>query len=297
MANITQSINDNQHLKIRSHASLLFRKHMMRFLVYAFLTLVAISAFFPFYTMLISSSHDNYAINTTVTLLPGGSFVRNYQRLTQNLNIWRGFYNSAIIASSATVLNLYVTALTAYAFAKFKFKGKNFLFGIILFSIMIPGQVGTIGFYKQMSDMRLINSYLPLILPGMANCFGVFFFRQYLNATLPDEMIEAALIDGARELTIYHRIVLPLMVPALVTQGVLAFIGSWNSYLMPLIIIREGRKMTLPVLIATVKSANVADFGAQYVGILISVIPLLVIFSFASNMLMDKISAGDAIKG
>jgi multiple sugar transport system permease protein len=104
-------------------------------------------------------------------------------------------------------------------------------------------------------------------------------------------------MDGCKELTIFHWVVLPMMVPALVTQGVLAFIGNWNSYLMPLIIIREGRKMTLPVLIATVKSANVADFGAQYVGILISVIPLLVIFSFASNMLMDKITAGDALKG
>ena len=275
----------------------LFKKGLTRFFIYIFMLTVALTAFFPFYTMLISSSHDNYAINNTVTLVPGTNFIRNYQRLTTNLNIWRGFINSAIIASSSTVLNLYVTAITAYAFSKFTFKGKNFLFGVILFSIMIPGQVGTIGFYKQMSDMRLLNSYLPLILPGMANCFGVFFFRQYLNATLPDEFIEAALMDGCKELTIYHRIVLPMMIPALVTQGVLAFIGSWNSYLMPLIIIRQSHRMTLPVMIATVKSANVADFGAQYVGILISVIPLLLIFSFASNMLMDKISAGDAIKG
>lgn len=283
--------------KQRSIAAILVRKYLTRIFVYLFMLIIALAAFFPFYTMLISSSHDNYAINNTVTLLPGNNFIRNYERLTQNLNIWRGFLNSAIIASSSTILNLYVTAITAYAFSKFNFKGKSFLFGIILFSIMIPGQIGTIGFYMQMSDMHLLNSYLPLILPGMANCFGVFFFRQYLNATLPDEFIEAALMDGCKELTIYHRIVLPMMIPALVTQGVLAFIGSWNSYLMPLIIIRESNKMTLPVMIATVKSANVADFGAQYVGILISVIPLLLIFSFASNMLMDKISAGDAIKG
>jgi len=247
--------------------------------------------------MLISSSHDNYSIMNEITVLPGDSFVRNYQRLIQNLSIWRGFLNSLIVASSAMILNLYVTALTAYAFSKFRFKGKNVLFGVIIFSIMIPGQVGTIGFFKQMSDMHLLNTYYPLILPSMANCFGVFFFRQYLNATLPDELIEASLMDGCRELTIYHRIVIPMMVPALVTQGVLAFIGSWNSYLMPLIILRESRKMTLPVMIATVKSANVADFGAQYVGILISVIPLLILFSMASRMLMDKITAGDALKG
>lgn len=288
---------DTQTARELSVAQLLLRKHAVRTLGMVFLLIIAISAFFPFYTMLMSSSHDNYSIMNEVTVLPGGSFIRNYERLIENLNIWRGFLNSAVIASSAMVLNLYVTALTAYAFSKFKFKGQNFLFGVIIFSIMIPGQVGTIGFFKQMSDMNLLNTYWPLILPSMANCFGVFFFRQYLNATLPDEIIEASLMDGCRELTIYHRIVLPMMIPALVTQGVLAFIGSWNSYLMPLIILRESRKMTLPVLIATVKSANVADFGAQYVGILISVIPLLVIFSFASKMLMDKISAGDAIKG
>ncbi len=290
-------LHDRNRLKEHSIATILFRKYSVRLVGMLFLLTVAASAFFPFYTMLISSSHDNYAIMNTVTLVPGTSFLRNYARLTENLNIWRGFRNSAFIATVSTTLNLYITALTAYAFSKFSFKGKSFLFGIILFSIMIPGQVGTIGFYKQMSDMKLINSYLPLILPHMANCFGVFFFRQYLNATLPDEIIEASLMDGCKELTIFHWVVLPMMVPALVTQGVLAFIGNWNSYLMPLIIIREGRKMTLPVLIATVKSANVADFGAQYVGILISVIPLLVIFSFASNMLMDKITAGDALKG
>ena len=280
-----------------SVAQILFRKYLARSIGMLFLLIVAASAFFPFYTMLISSSHDNYSIMNEITVLPGDSFVRNYQRLIQNLSIWRGFLNSLIVASSAMILNLYVTALTAYAFSKFRFKGKNVLFGVIIFSIMIPGQVGTIGFFKQMSDMHLLNTYYPLILPSMANCFGVFFFRQYLNATLPDELIEASLMDGCRELTIYHRIVIPMMVPALVTQGVLAFIGSWNSYLMPLIILRESRKMTLPVMIATVKSANVADFGAQYVGILISVIPLLILFSMASRMLMDKITAGDALKG
>lgn len=280
-----------------SLSKILFRKHAVQIIGMGFLLFVAFTAFFPFYTMLVSSSHDNYSIMNEITILPGGDFLRNYQRLIENLTIWRGFINSTLIASSSTLLNLYVTGITAYAFAKFSFKGKGLFFSIIIFSILIPGQVGTIGFFKQMSDMHLVNTYWPLILPAMANSFGVFFFRQYLNTALPDEIIEASIMDGCGELTIYHRIVIPMMVPALVTQGVLSFIGSWNGYLMPLIMLREGRKMTLPVLIATVKSANVADFGAQYVGILISVIPLLILFTFASKMLMDKITAGDAVKG
>ncbi len=164
--------------------------------------------------------------------------------------------------------------------------------------MMMPGQISVIGFFQQMRDMKLLNSYIPLIVTSVANCFAVFFFKQYLDGSLPDELIEAALIDGSPELTIFHRIVLPVMMPALVTQGVMSFIGNWNSYLNPLIILTEGEKMTLPVLLASIKSgAGAADYGAQYVGILISVLPLLVIFAFANKVVMEKIAIGAAIKG
>jgi multiple sugar transport system permease protein len=165
-------------------------------------------------------------------------------------------------------------------------------------AMMIPGQVGIIGFFKEMSDLKLLNSYIPLIFPSIAGCFSVFFFKQYLDGSLPDEILEAAYIDGCKELISYHRIVLPIMVPALVTQGVMSFIGHWNSYMNPLIILRETKKMTLPILVASIKSKSgmSADFGGQYVGILISVIPLIIIFAFSSKLIMDKISIGAAIK-
>lgn len=273
------------------------KKTLARALIYMFLIAIALISFFPFYAMLISSTHDNYNITTQVTVLPGNQLIDNYKRLTKNLDIWQGFVNSLFIATTSTALGLYFPALAAYAFSKLRFKGRNTFFTIILVAMMIPGQVGIIGFYKEMSDLRLLNSYIPLIVPAMANCFGVFFFKQYLDGSLPNEIIEAAYVDGCRELMLFHKIVLPIMVPALVTQGVMIFIGSWNSYMNPLIIISEGSKMTLPVLIATVKSAYGADYGAQYVGILISVIPVVIIFSFASGMIMDKISVGAAIKG
>ena len=273
------------------------QKYVSQTLIYLFLILVAVTAFFPFYTMLISSTYDNYNITTHVNILPGTHFIENYLRLTKNLDIWRGFLNSFVVASLHTFLGLYITALTAYAFSKFRFKGRNVLFMIILVAMMLPGQIGIIGFFKEISDLKMLNTYFPLILPGMANCFGVFFFKQYLDGSVPNEMIEAAYMDGCSELTILHRIVMPMMKPALVTQGVMTFIGSWNSYMDPLIIIRETKKMTLPVLIATVKSAYGADYGAQYVGILISVLPLVIIFSFASGLIMDNISISSSIKG
>lgn len=273
------------------------QRRFFKILAYTFALIIAFLAFFPFYTMVISATHDNYRITTQVNVLPGPNLVNNYNRLVKNLNIWRGFLNSAFVATCSTLLNLYFSALTAYAFSKFEFKGRNALFAIVLVTMMIPGQLGIIGFYKEVSDLKLLNSYIPLIIPSIASCFSVFFFKQYLDGGLPNEMIEAAIVDGCGEFRLFNRIVLPIMTPALATEGVLGFIGSWNSYMMPLIILNEGKKLTLPVLIATVRSSYGSDYGAQYIGILISVFPLLVIFSLASRIIMDKISVSAAIKG
>lgn len=265
---------------------------------YLILLAVAVICFFPFYAMLMGSTHDNLAITTTLTLTPGDHFAENYARMMQNKDIWGGFRNSMILAIINTALCLYFSALTGYAFAKFNFRGKNALFTVIMVVMMLPGQLGVIGFFQLIRDMKLLNSYVPLVIPAVSNCFAVFFFKQYIESGLPNEMIEAALIDGCNEIKIYHTIVLPCVGAALVTQGVMSFIGNWNSYLNPLIILTETRKMTLPVLLASIKSGGgSADYGAQYVGILISVAPLLIIFTFANKVIMEKIAIGAAVKG
>ena len=164
-------------------------------------------------------------------------------------------------------------------------------------AMMLPGQLGIIGFYKEIQALNLLNSYFTLIVPTIANCFAVFFYKQYLDGGLPNELLEAAVVDGCGELKIFHRIVIPLMVPALVTQGVMTFIGNWNSYLTPLIILNDKKKMTLPLMIATVRDSTHADYGAQYVGMLVSVIPMVIVFCFASRIIMEKISIGAAVKG
>ncbi len=265
---------------------------------YLVLLAVSVACFFPFYAMLMGSTHDNLAITTTLTLTPGDKFMDNYQRMMQNKDIWGGFMNSLWLALGNTSLCLYFSALTGYAFAKFQFKGRNALFGFIMVVMMLPGQLGVIGFFRLVSDMKLLNSYIPLIIPAVSNCFAVFFFKQYIESGLPNEMIEAALMDGCGEIKIYHKIVLPCVGAALVTQGVMSFIGNWNSYLNPLIILTQTKKMTLPVLLASIKSGGgSADYGAQYVGILISVAPLLVIFTLANKVIMEKIAIGAAVKG
>lgn len=285
-------------ITVRENTRARYRRRAVHFLLYLVLLTVATMCFFPFVAMLIGSTQDNLTITTTFTLIPGDRFVENYQRMILNKDIWGGFLNSVWLAVVNTALCLYFSALTGYAFSKFRFKGRNALFTFIMVVMMLPGQLGVIGFYREVSDMKLINTYWPLIIPAISNCFAVFFFKQYLDSGLPNELIEAALMDGCGEIGIFHRIIFPCMGAALVTQGVMSFIGNWNSYLNPLLILNRTRMMTLPVLLASIKSGNGAsDYGAQYVGILISVAPLLVIFTFANKVIMEKIAIGAAVKG
>ena len=273
------------------------KRHILHAIIYVFCFGIAITAFYPFYTMIIASTHDSYNIVTKLNLLPGDHFWENYERLTENINIWRGFLNSLLLACCCVIVKLYFSAMAAYAFSKFRFKARNFLFGVIMVMMMMPGQLGVIGFYQEMSKLRLLDSYIPLIIPAMADCFVIFFFKQFMDGGLPTEIIEAAYVDGCAELSIFHKMVLPIVSPALVAQGVLSFIGSWNSYMMPRILLRSQEKLTLPLLVATVQDAMRAEYGAQYVGMLLSVIPLVIVYCFASKVIMEKIAIGAAVKG
>ena len=273
------------------------KRFISRGLIYLFAILVAVVAFYPFFVMIISSTHDNYNIVARINILPGTHLKENFERLTQNIDLYRGIINSLILAAAVTIIQNYFTMMAAYAFSKYNFKGKNFLFSVVLVAMMLPGQLGIIGFYKEIQALKLLNSYFTLIVPTIANCFAVFFYKQYIDGALPNELIEAAIMDGCGELTIYHKLVLPLVIPALVTQGVMTFIGTWNSYLTPLIVLNDKKKFTLPLMIATVRDATHADYGAQYVGMLVSIIPMVIVFCFASKIIKEKISIGAAVKG
>lgn len=273
------------------------KRVICRTFIYLFALIAAAVAFYPFFVMIISSTHDNYNIVARINVLPGSHFRENFMRLTQNIDLARGIVNSLFLAVTVTVIQNYFTVMAAYAFSKFDFKGKNFLFSVVLVAMMLPGQLGIIGFYKEIQAMHLLNNYLSLIIPTISNCFAVFFYKQFIDGALPNELIEAAVMDGCKELKIFHRIALPLVVPALVTQGVMTFIGSWNSYLNPLIILNDKKKFTLPLMIASVRDATHADYGAQYVGMLVSIIPMVIVFCFSSKIIMEKISVGAAVKG
>jgi multiple sugar transport system permease protein len=246
--------------------------------------------------MIITSTHTNSDIARKLLLVPGSEFVNNYSRMMDTVNIWRGFVNSLLIAVTSTVLTLYFSALAGYGFSKYQFRGKNILFLIVLGTMMIPGQLGIIGFFKLMDIFHMLNTYWPIILPSISNAFGIFFMKQISDSTVPMEIIESGRIDGSGELNTFHRLVIPLLIPAIATLGIFSFIGKWNDFLTPMIILFDNELQPLTVMIASIKSQFSSDFGAQYVGIVISVVPILIFFSIASKKIISGVTAG-ALKG
>ncbi|MDP9352370.1 MAG: carbohydrate ABC transporter permease [Chloroflexota bacterium] len=264
--------------------------------IYAGLIALAAACLLPFYSMIISSTHENNDISTKLLLLPGDSFLENYRRLIGTINIWRGFLQSLLVALSSTVLALYFSALAGYGFAKYPFRGRQYMFAFVLGTMMIPGQLGIIGFFKLMGNFNMLNTYWPLILPSIANAFAIFFLRQVSDSSVPNELLDSARIDGASELQIFHRLALPMLTPSLATLGIFLFISKWNSFLEPLIIIFDNEKQTLPVMVAMTQGQFATDYGAQYVGIVIAVIPIVIFFALASRRVISGITAG-ALKG
>lgn len=268
----------------------------VRGIIYLFLIAVAVTCLIPFYSMIITSTHTNTDIAQKLLFVPGDQLAENYKRLMGSVNIWRGFANSVFVAVVATALDLYTAALVGYGFSKFKFRFRNPLFAIVLATMMVPGQLGIIGFYKLMDTFHMLDTYWPMILTGMSNAFGVFMVKQFADESIPSELIESGRIDGYGEFQIFNRIILPLLGPAMATYAIFAFIGKWNDFLTPMIVLFDNNKQTLPVMIASLRSQFTADFGAQYVGIVISVVPILVFFSAMSKRIISGVAAG-AVKG
>lgn len=268
-----------------------------RGVIYFFLVLLVIICFIPFYMMIVNATRSNSEILRGFSLMPSDALFANYETLTNYINIWLGFRNSLFIAVSVTVLNAYFSALTAFALAVYHFKGKNAMFVIFIILMMVPGQLGLIGLYDLAATFGILDTYWPLIIPAIAAPFTVFFFRQYLITSMPMSILESGRIDGAGETYMFHRLVLPILSPAIATMGIFTFIGSWNNFLFPLVIIRSPRLYTLPIMIRQLQGSPVAqNLGAIYLGIAISVVPIMVAFIFLSKYIISSISAG-AVKG
>lgn len=266
---------------------------------YILLTLLAVICIVPFWIVLINATRDGMAISTQgLTLIPGGSLSANYKILTDNVNIILGFMNSVKIAVLVTILSGYFSALTAYGFYMYRFKGNNFLFGMIVIFMMVPNQLAFLGFVKWITQLGLMDTHTALIIPAIASIGTVFFLRQFISATISKSIIESARIDGANELYTFHKIALPLMAPGVATMAIFTFIASWNNFLLPRVIISSKELETLPVVISSLKALKIwhQNQGAIYLGFAISIVPIVIVFMFASKYLIESIGAG-AVKG
>ena len=263
-------------------------------ILYVLLILLGAACLFPFLLMIVNATRSGVEITRSFTRIPSNHIKENWEVVFSYFNLFKGMWNSLLVAVPATLFTAYFSALTAYGLAMYQFKGNKLIFTTILVFMMIPGQLGLIGFYNLCTKLHLVNSYIPLVIPAIAAPGTVFFLRQYVLSVLPPSLIEAARIDGAGELYSFHRIVLPVMSPGIATMSIMAFIGNWNSYLTPMIILNKNDKFTLPVMMATLRASTdiQSNQGAIYLAVAISVIPILIVFCFCSKYIISSISAG-----
>lgn len=265
-----------------------------RILIYVFLIFLTILSILPFWVVLVNSTRSAEQIQQGLSLFPGENLKYNWEVLmNKGFDVFGGFRNSFIISAGSTILNVYFSALAAYGVIAYQFKGRKVLFAIILGLLMIPQQISMIGFYQFMSRLGLLNSFIPLILPSIAAPTSVFFLKQYLETIYHPDLADSARLDGAGEIKIFHNIMLPLMKPGLATMAIFSFVTSWNNFLMPLILINDSRKFTLPMLIQLLRTdVYRTEFGSMYLGVSLSIIPLLLIYLFLSKYIVGGVTAG-----
>ena len=272
-------------------ASVLNSKRAMIYVLCIFLCILSL---LPFWIMIVNATRNSQQIQGGVSLIPSTFLGHNWQVLERkSFSVWVGFKNSAIIAFGATILSVYFSALTAYGLTVYRFKGAKLLYSVILAIIMIPGQVTATGFYMFMYKLGWTNSYLPLVVPSIAAASTVFFFKQYLEANFQISLVEAARIDGAGEFYTYNTIIMPIMIPAMATMGIMAVIGSWNNYLTPLMLLSDPTMKTLPMMVKELRGDIYrTEFGSIYLGLTLTALPLLIVYFCFSKYIIAGVAVG-----
>lgn len=249
-----------------------------KILLYAILILTSVITLVPFIWMLgVSFMYDGKASVFPPIFLPDPFTIVQYQTLLERLNVAQNFFNSLFLSLSVSIISLFFNSMAGFAFAKYRFKGKNFIFNLLLSSMIIPSQVTMLPLFLMLKSMGFINTYMAIIIPGMANIFGIFLIRQYCIA-IPDSLIEAARMDGATDFQIYRKVILPLAIPVLVTLAIFSFLGTWNDFLWPLIALTDDSMYTLPVALSNLMLEHTKDPELMMAGSVVTVIPVIIVF-------------------
>ena len=224
-------------------------------------------------------------------LFPETVTFEHYRTLFTRLDLARYMANSAGLAGAITLISLLFNSMAGYAFAKFRFRGRDPLFRLMLAAMVIPGQVAMLPLFLMLKEMGLVNTYAGVIVPGMASIFGIFLIRQYV-LSIPDSLLDAARIDGAGEWRIYWSLVLPLCKPILVTLAIFTFLGAWNDFMWPLIILTDSDLYTLPVALANLLGEHVQDTELMMAGSVLTLLPVMILFLFLQKYYIEGLILG-----
>ncbi|WP_211226086.1 carbohydrate ABC transporter permease [Psychrilyobacter atlanticus] len=261
-------------------------------LSYSIIIIGVIVSLFPFYWMFIGATNSSADIfSFPPKMVPGKSFMKNLTALNEQIDLQRVIFNSFFVAITYTIFTLALSSITGYAFAKFEFKGRNYLFGAILLTMMLPGQATMIPLFDIMKAFGWLNSYKAVIIPGIASAFGIFLMRQNM-LKVPDSLIEAARIDGCGEFAIFYKIVLPTMRPSIAALGIYMFMAQWGNFMWQLIVLNDSSMKTLPVALSSLVGLSRVDYGQVLLGASLSTLPVIAIFLILQKQFISGILGG-----
>ena len=260
------------------------------------LIILSFMCLFFFYVLIVNASHSHAELQKGFSALPGKYFWKNLMNVANDgsFPMFRGILNSIIVSGCSAVLCTYFSSLTAYGLYAYDFKARNVAFTFIMAILVMPTQVTAMGFHRLITKMGLYDSLLPLIIPSVASPAVFYFMYSYLQSSLPMSLVEAARIDGSGEFRTFNSIVLPIMKPAIAVQAIFTFVGSWNNYFVPALVIQSKSKMTVPILIATLRGADYMNFdmGKIYMMITVAIVPIIIVYLLLSKFIIAGVTLG-----
>ena len=263
--------------------------------VYVFFLTIVLIMVAPFFGMFVMSTHTTHRIfSFPPPFWFGSNLIVNFTNMISMVDFPRAFLNSVVVSTGFTALVLLFCSMGGYAFAIYRFPGRNALFTLLLITLMIPWTAGVIPWFIMMSRFGWVDTYLALIIPNSANAFGIFWMRQYCQNNVPATLMEAAKMDGCSEWIIFFRIIAPILKPAFAALGIMQFVSSWNDFMQPLLVLRSARMHTLPIMLRFMHGDPTRghDVGALMLASALAVLPLLVVFLCASKFFMSGLTAG-----
>ena len=270
--------------------------------IFVHVILIALSflCLFFFYILIVNATRSHAELQRGFSALPGKYFLENLKNVANDgtFPMFQGIINSLVVSACSAALCTYFSSLTAYGLYAYDFKMKKAAFTFIMAILVMPTQVTAMGFLRLITNMGMYDSLLPLIIPSIASPSVFYFMYSYLESSLPLSLVEAARIDGSGEFKTFNKIVLPIMKPAIAVQAIFTFVGSWNNYFVPALVIQSMDKMTVPSLIATLRGADYMNFdmGKIYMMITVAIVPIIIVYLILSKYIIEGVTLG-GVKG